>query len=299
MSGERDKRSSDAPVDLEREREQFVRQFLRRGFEITELMLAENQALREELDRAREENARLRTQLASDDAIRDLIRRIDALEVERRHLLARSDELAEASREHERKSAEMEVELHDLANLYIAASHLHSTLTLRHVVRHLAELLQQLVGAERFAIYVCDPDGQHARPIHAEGLSEVPPVVTGEGPIGIVLATRLSKIAERPHPAGGLEAPIAIVPMVVRDVCVGAIAVASVFAQKERWAPVDHELLGLLGARGGSALIAANLYAEHLASGAPPDPRSALGTVHEHLAQQTRTEPAQADPADP
>jgi nitrate/nitrite-specific signal transduction histidine kinase len=295
MSDDRNDRSSDAPADLGREREALVRQFLRRGFEITESMLTENQSLREQLDRLRDENARLRAQVSTDDAIRDLIRRIDTLEVERRELLARSDELAESSRENERKSTEIEAELHDLANLYIASSHLHSTLALKHVVRHLAELLQQLVGAERFAIYVTDPDGKRAQPIYSEGLGTVAPIDVGDGTIGLVMAMRLPRIEGQPHPAGTLDAPVATVPMLVKDVCVGAIAVCSVFPQKERWAAVDHEFLGLLGSHGGAALIAATLYAERFGD-ATPDPRQALRHIHEQLARQRDTSDASPDP---
>ncbi len=295
MSDDRNDRPSDAPADLGREREVLVRQFLRRGFEITESMLTENQTLRDQIERLRDENARLRAQVASDDAIRDLIRRIDSLEVERRELLARSDELAESSRENERKSTEIEAELHDLANLYIASSHLHSTLALRRVVRHLAELLQQLVGAERFAIYVTDADGKRARPIHSEGLGELGPIEVGDGSIGLVMAMRVPRIEDQPHPAGTLETPVATVPMLVRDVCVGAIAVCSVFPQKERWAAVDHEFLGLLGSHGGAALIAATLYAERFGDAAP-DPRQALGHIHEQLARQRDLADASSDP---
>jgi hypothetical protein len=289
MSDDRSERPSEPPANLGRERETFVRQFLRRGFEITESMLTENHALRDQLERLREENGRLRSQMASEDAIRDLIRRIDTLELERRELLARSDELAESSRENERRSLEVEAELHDLANLYIASSHLHATLSVRRVVRHLGELLQQLVGAERFAIFILDPGGARARSIHAEGL-EPSEVRLGEGAVGLVMSTQIARIASQPHPAGSLEAPIAVVPMLVRDLCVGAIAVASVFPQKERWANVDHDFLSLLGSHGGSALIAATLYADRFPDGAAPDPREALATIHEHLAEHRDTD---------
>ena len=289
MSDDRSERPSEPPADLGRERETFVRQFLRRGFEITESMLTENHALRDQLERLREENGRLRSQMASEDAIRDLIRRIDTLELERRELLARSDELAESSRENERRSLEVEAELHDLANLYIASSHLHATLSVRRVVRHLGELLQQLVGAERFAIFILDPGGARARSIHAEGL-EPSEVRLGEGAVGLVMSTQIARIASQPHPAGSLEAPIAVVPMLVRDLCVGAIAVASVFPQKERWANVDHDFLSLLGSHGGSALVAATLYADRFPDGAAPDPREALATIHEHLAEHRDTD---------
>lgn len=290
MTDDRDDRQSDAPADLSRERETFVRQFLRRGFEITETVISENQELRDTLERLREENGRLRAQLASNDAIRDLIRKIEELEVERRALSIRSDELAESSRESEQRSMAVEAELHDLANLYIAATHLHSTLSLKGVVKHLAELLQQLVGAERFAIYVADPNGKMARSIYAEGM-EAPEVIVGEAPTGLVMAMRVPKIEDAPHPAGSLDAPVATVPMLVRDVCVGAITIVSVFPQKERWAGVDREFLGLLGSHGGTALMAASLQADRSADLHGPgksntyDPLDALRNIHEHLAR--------------
>src|SRR5690606_12012663 len=139
--------------------------------------------LREQLAQAQNENTRLRAQVASDDAIRDLIRTIDRLEDERRQLLARSSELQESTKETEHRNLEVEQELHDLANLYIASSHLHSTLSVRGVMRHLNELLQQLVGAEVFVIYLLDPDRKTARPVSQDGVdpSELSPVRLGEG----------------------------------------------------------------------------------------------------------------------
>ena len=89
---ERDRRDSEHPADLTREREAFVRQFLRKGVEVTESLLEENKEIREQISRIRDENTRLRAHVASDDAIRDLLRKIEQLEHERRSLLAKSDQ---------------------------------------------------------------------------------------------------------------------------------------------------------------------------------------------------------------
>src|SRR5262245_40295320 len=121
---EREDRSSDAPVDLSRERETFVRTFLRKGVELTEGLIEDNKVLRSQVIEAQREIARLRAQVASDDAIRDLLRKIESLEGERRELLERSNELMESTRRSEHRNVEVEQELHDLANLYIASSHL-------------------------------------------------------------------------------------------------------------------------------------------------------------------------------
>ena len=276
---DRDQRSSDHPSDLTREREAFVRQFLRKGVEVTESLLEENREIREELQNIQVENARLRAQVASDDAIRDLLKKIEQLEVERRSLLQKSDQLAEWTRQSEVRTHEIEQELHDLANLYIASSHLHATLSVRGVVKHLSELLQQLMGAERYVIYLLDRSGTIARPIVAAGLGDLGPVQTGDvGAVAVALTTGVPRIREEvPLRAGTMDDPLAIVPMMVRDTCVGAIVVVSTLTQKEKWAAVDQALFDFLGSHAGTALIAANQYA------AARDARAALDGIDRHL----------------
>ena len=97
----KDRRTSDAPVDLTKEREAFVRTFLRKGVELTEDLLRENQELQSEMSRLQIDNARLRAQVASDDAIRELLRTVDALEQEKKDLMSRSRELEQATRKHQ------------------------------------------------------------------------------------------------------------------------------------------------------------------------------------------------------
>lgn len=263
-SDQRTRRTSDVPVDLGRERETFVRQFLRKGVELTEGLIDENKDLRSQLAQAQRENAALRAQVASDDAIRDLLRKIESLEHERNSLVERSTELEESTRRTEHRNVEVEQELHDLANLYIASSHLHSTLSVRGVMRHLKELLQQLVGAETFVIYLMDESTEEARPVGWDGVedpSSLATVTRGEGPVGEVLMTGVPRVNDRVGTGGTVEAPVAVIPLMVRDEAVGAIAIASVFEQKDVWAAVDHELFKLLGSHAATALIAANLYA--------------------------------------
>ncbi|MCA9607460.1 MAG: GAF domain-containing protein [Sandaracinaceae bacterium] len=276
--GEREEtRESEKPVDLTRERESFVRQFIRRGVELTEGLLEENERLRTRIEQLQEQNGLLRAQIASDDAIRDLLRKIETLESERRELLDRSTKLEETTKQSEDRNSEVEQELHDLANLYIASSHLHSTLSSRGVMRHLCELLQQLVGAEVFAIYLVR--GERVVPIGADGvaLDTLEPLAPGEGIVGEVMLTGMPRILDEPQPRGTLEAPVAAIPLMVRDVAVGAITVASVFEQKSAWAAVDRELFHLMGSHVATALIAANLYARE------PGAREALTGLVEQL----------------
>ena len=187
----KDKRTSDAPLDVTKEREAFVRTFLRKGVELTEDLLRENQELQSELTRLQMDNARLRAQVASDDAIRELLRTVDALEREKTDLMNRSRELEQATDRHQGRYTEIEIELNDLANLYVASFQLHVTLAPRRVVRNVKELLAQLVVAEGFVLYIVDPDGRHARAVGSEGVHEheIAPVQLGDGKIGEAIAT--------------------------------------------------------------------------------------------------------------
>lgn len=259
------KSASDVPLDLARERETFVRSFLRKGVEYTELLLRENEDLREQLASLGAENARLRAQIASDDAIRDLLRKIEGLETERNALMERSARLEASRRDVDERQEEIEQEVNDLANLFIATVQLHTSLSPRRVIRHLRDMCGQLVGAHSFAIYLVDEGREFAVPVASEFLDEalVVPVKLGHGVIGDACLTGLQRIREpssQGSSAGSLEDPIAIIPMLVEGQPVGAIAIVSLLGQKDGWASVDRELFQILGGQAGTALIAAHLY---------------------------------------
>lgn len=262
--GERERRASDVPLDLVKERESFVRSFLQKGVEYTEQLLQENKELRDELHSLREDNLRLRAQVASDDAIRDLLRTVERLEDDRQSLMRQTDELEAKREEHEGRQHEIEQELNDLANLYIASYQLHASLSVRRVVRHLRDLVGQLVGAEGFVIYVLDRSGKTATPIAHEQVDEslVEPIGIGVGPVGDACLTGIPRIREHePIGQGTFDDPVAVIPLIAEGKAVGAISVITLLSQKAGWASVDRELFKLLGAHAGAALIAANLYA--------------------------------------
>jgi hypothetical protein len=264
---ERLARTSDVPLDLAKERETFVRSFFKRGVELTESLMHENEELRSRIDDLEQDNAKLRGQIASDDAIRDLLRTIEKLEEERAALLHRSESLEATRRSVEGRQEEIEQEVNDLANLYIASHQLHNSLSVRRVIRHLRDLCGQLVGALGFAIYLRDGDDPVVRPIAWEGLGtdDVPSVTVGEGVTGDAFVTGIPHVREAIAAEGGqgtFDDPVAVIPLMVLDRVVGAITIVTMLEQKERWASVDRELLKLLGAQAGIALVAANLFAE-------------------------------------
>ncbi len=283
MSDPDSNRASDLPMDLIKERESFVRSFLKKGVEYTEHLLQENAQLREDISRIQDDNARLRAQIASDDAIRDLLRTVEKLEHERKALLAHSSELEESRIAHQGRHDEIEQEVNDLANLYIASYQLGASLSLRRVVRHLRDMCGQLVGAHGFVIYVLDEGTRVAYPIAHEQLDEasIVPVPVGVGPVGEACLTGIPRIREdgAAHFIQGThEDPVAVIPLISDGKPVGAISVITLLEQKSQWMNVDRELFQLLGAQAGTALIAANLYA------ASAGPIQALAGVRQKLA---------------
>jgi hypothetical protein len=270
--GVKSKRSDRPPVDLgvqlKVQRDSFVDTFFKKGAEFTADLLAENERLRRVLAESESENAALRTQLASDEAIRDLLRKIDALEREKKALLSHVHEAEAVSTRFGNRHAQIEQELSNLASLHVASYHLHSTLRLPLVVRHLKELLSQIVGARAFAIYVADEAQNELWPIASEGLE--PDAVVNirvgtadvEDPIvGAIERVFLTGVAHVPGETLG-ERPglVACLPMRVDDRAVGVIVISSLFPQKEQLVAADYELFKMLGLHAASAVVGSSLF---------------------------------------
>jgi hypothetical protein len=267
------KRSDRPPADLAAQlkvqRDSFVHTFFKKGAEFTEELLHENERLRKAQADLETENAALRTHLASDEAIRDLLRKIDDLEHEKSMLLSNMHEAEAVSKRFVNRHTQIEEDLLNLANLHVASYHLHSTLRLPLVVRHLKELLAQLVGARAFAIYVADEAENELVAIASEGLepAKLANVRVGSaevansaaGTIERVFLTGLAQVVEGPL----TEKPglIACLSMRVDNRAIGVIVIHSLFPQKEQFVAVDHELFKMLGQHAASALVGAQLYA--------------------------------------
>lgn len=260
--------AAESSPDLKEQRDTFVHTFFKKGAEFTEELVRENDRLRKHLGDVENENAALRTQLASDEAIRDLLRKIEQLEREKQLLLSHVTEVQAVSTRFSSRYEEMETEISNLANLYVASYQLHSTLKLRTVVQHLKELLQQLVGARAHSFYVADPAQKELVPVASDGieLTKLPKITVGaKSPEG-GLATVIERVflTGVPYIQGAKkvdDAPAACVPMRIDDRVVGAIVVYSLLEQKEDFAPVDHELFKMLGAHAATALMGALLFA--------------------------------------
>jgi hypothetical protein len=273
----RGSRKSDRPADavaaeLKEKRDAFLHSFFKRGAELSDELVAENRRLREQLNKFEAENTELRTQLASDRAIRDLLRKIDHLEKDKERLLSTVHEQEEITGQITNRFVQVEGELESFANLYVASFQLHLSLRLRTVVRHIKELLQQLVGARSMALYFAEEDGRKLVAIASEGteLSKLPEVVVRDGSVNDPVAMVIERafLTGVPHVAEGdvTSSPAACIPLHIEDRVVGVIVVYGLLAQKPQFVTVDRELFKLLGAHAGVSLVAAYLYT----SGGPP-----------------------------
>jgi hypothetical protein len=267
----RGSRKSDRPADavaaeLKEKRDAFLHTFFKRGAELSDELVNENRRLRDQLGRLEEENAELKTHLASDRAIRDLLKKIDYLEHEKERLLSTVHEQEEITGQITNRFAQAETELESFANLYVASFQLHLSLRLRTVVRHIKELLHQLVGVRSLAIYFADEEGRRLVPVSFEGIEAgaAPTIALQDGGTGDAVAAVVERtfLTGVPHVAEGevITPPAACIPLHIEDRVVGVIVVYSLLAQKPSFVTVDRELFKLLGAHAGATLVAAYLY---------------------------------------
>lgn len=248
-------------LDLMAKREEFMETFFHKGAEFSAELIEELQELRQSAAKLAEENMELRHQLASDDAIRDLLRKIEKLEREKESLLSRMEIAVHQSRDFAGRYAEVEKELDAMANLFVAAYQLHANLDINEVLGVIEQLLLQLVGVHSFAIYLRKDgdDDKMLEPVHAYHCDKVKgaPVALGEGPIGEAAVTQVPFVVDPKTCAPG--EPLACIPMVLRDLTIGVIAVFGLLQQKDNFVELDFKLFKLLALHSASAIVAAGL----------------------------------------
>ncbi|MBL8682968.1 MAG: GAF domain-containing protein [Myxococcales bacterium] len=251
-------------ADLVEKRRELLETYFENGRQIASELVAELDAARKRIAEVEDENTRLRMQLKSDTAIRDLLTKIEALESERRELLSRTSEVEQRARSEIERAMAVESELSNLASLYVATSQLHASLDPRDVVATLGQLLLQFVGAGAYVVY--SAEGDRLVPVATEGmpLESVTEAIVGQGIVGgafIGGAPFVVRTEDR-------DGPMVVVPLRVGEQVVGAVAVFALLEQKTELDPFDHELLRMVSAQGATALAAARLSAA--ASGSIP-----------------------------
>jgi hypothetical protein len=253
------------PEDLKKERDAFIQQFFRKGAQFTEELLKENERLRDQMSGLEHENSRLRAHLASDEAIRELIRKIEDLEREKQDLLGRSARAEAVKANFSQMYEEVEGELANFANLYVATAQLHSARSVRNVLRALKELLAQLLGAAAFAVYFVSDAGDELVAIASEGVepSEIARIPTDRGPIGRAFTSgELMFDVARDTSRSSIAEPVALIPLHIDGRVHGVIAIFGTLPQKTEFVAIDRELFKLLGAQAAPALVNARIFTD-------------------------------------
>ena len=247
-----------------------VLELFEEGRQFTEELLRENERLRGQAVRLRQEMGELEHRLAQADVPR-FTERIRSLEDENGALREQLDDLRGQfaavegeNREFADRYVQVERQNSDLINLYVASYRLHSTLEYVEVVAIIKEVVINMVGAERFGVYVLDEPANRLELIAHEELDEGQRggVNIGQGPLGAAAERGVVWVAPNAMEAqeAGSGDPIACIPLKVGDRLIGAIAIHRLLVQKSGFEAVDFELFDLLGGHAATALYGSTLY---------------------------------------
>src|SRR4030042_4234524 len=157
-------------------------QIFKRGEEFTKELIKENERLRFKMAQLEESVEKA----GNEERVRLYEDRIRLLESEIGSLTERFRQAEQENKDFASKYIEVETENNMLANLYVASYQLHSTLDFNEVLRIVLEIIINLIGAEKFALFLMDDRTNELIPVASEGLQlgDMPKVRIGEGTIG-------------------------------------------------------------------------------------------------------------------
>ena len=244
-----------------RKADEFLQMF-KKGEEFSKEIIKENERLRyriAQLEGSLEKSGdEERTRMYED--------RIRLLEQEVNSLLERYKKVEEENKDFASRYVEIETENNNLANLYVASYQLHSTLDFNEVLRIVLEIVINLIGAEKFAIFLMDEKTNELVPVGSEGVSsnEIPKVKMGEGTIGTVAKTGESFFIEHMEDTEPLEqwSPIVCIPLKIKEHVIGVLSIYSLLTQKDSFSNIDYELFNLLAGHAATAIFSSRLYTQ-------------------------------------
>jgi GAF domain-containing protein len=179
-------------------------------------------------------------------------------------------ELSVTAAEHERHTEEfvmVEEQNANLANLYVASFRLHGTVERSEVLEAIQEIIINLIGSEEHAVFGVGSDGASLSLLASFGVDRArfESIPFGRGIIGQVAVTGERYIAsgEREITEGPAdESSLTVcIPLKLAGEIVGAIAIFRLLPQKMELEAGDHELIELLATHAATALSFTELYA--------------------------------------
>ena len=236
--------------------EEFL-QIFKKGAEFTQGLLKENERLRFRVLELEERN-RAQDLAGEVEQLRDQLKKV---EDEKKEILGRISSVERENVDFANRYAEIEAENNLLANLYITTYQLHSTLDPWELMRVIEEILLNLVGADRFALLLSEPDGELLRPSF-DPVEEprLVPVEADEQSIRAALKDGETWIASETELASlGETAAKAVIPLKVDDEIIGVLAIYKLLTQKDGFSQIDEEIFNLLGEHAAMAISTAVL----------------------------------------
>lgn len=226
---------------------------VRRGLQVVEKLIAERDALRARVAMLEGSASSVAGASAHEELVA-LHQKVAQLSEERRVARERQAKAEDLVHGMKARVDELEDESNHLANLYIASHQLYGAMRFRDVVLVVSEIVINLIGVQRFALFMLDPPTQTLHALLTEGHSELPaPVPVGEGPIGRAASARQRYVAD------GNTMPLVVLPLLSNGSLLGALAIDELLPHKPGLSAVDQELFTLLCDHAGPALRAAIL----------------------------------------
>lgn len=170
----------------------------------------------------------------------------------------RTKGLQESLSEMEQLLVRTERQAAQLANLYVATYQLHASLEAGDVRAAVADIAVNLLGAERFSIWIKDDAGALVRAAESSGVDPAAPDEPYAGG-DTLLDACVREQALQFGPREG-SSSVASVPFAAQGELVGVLLVERILPQKPGFTAGDRELLDLLAAHTASALIAARAF---------------------------------------
>lgn len=246
---------SDALVRLFEEGKQFTEDLLRENERLRRLAAAQ----KVDADMREKENIEEKGESDTVPLVKKLERERDKYKAELEELRKTLNEVEEENQEFAQKYVEVEQQNANLANLYVASYRLHSTLEFNEVVSIIKEIVINLVGSEKFGIFMKDEKSNDLQLISHEGLEDlkIPPITIGVGELGVV--AEKGEVYFSDAPADG-QKPIACIPLKIQEKPIAMIVIYQLLSQKDGFAQVDIEMFSLMADHAATAIYSSQLH---------------------------------------
>ena len=166
----------------------------------------------------------------------------------------------------ESMKAAAEVQMANMASLYIAVNSLHAALDRTAVLASVQDVVTTLIGSEEMAIFEVDGDHRRLNLLASQGIEpgRYQQVDLGQGLIGTAASTGESVIRTEGGSVDrqGDDAITACIPMKIGQRVLGVIAIFRLLPHKGGLNSVDLDLLDLLSTHAAVALLFTRLYSE-------------------------------------